>query len=292
MTQTLESLFESPNPKVIAEGFTFAEGPIWHQSGSLFFSDIRESKRYRYDTSTGATKLIAENTSGANGMTLDRSGRLVVCQMGLRRVISVDRDDQSDELVVADSYNGKRLNAPNDVVMRSNGDVYFTNPAGRISGPDADIGYSGVYRVTPQGEIHEVCAGMNLPNGLAFSPDESKLYVSNTRPDPKLLVFEMQSDGTATNQQLIDDMPLVGGSEKNGVPDGLKIDAEGRVFCTGPGGIWVWTAEGMHLGVLEFPEVTTNIAWGDDDLRTMYITGHSAVYTMRTLTPGTRPRFV
>lgn len=127
---------------------------------------------------------------------------------------------------------------------------------------------------------------MNLPNGLAFSPDESLLYVSNTRPDPKLYVFEMQPNGTATNGRVFAEMPLVDKTEKNGVPDGLKVDSQGRIFCTGPGGIWIWEADGTHIGILEFPEITTNIAWGDHDLKTMFVTCHTTVYSLRTTTPG------
>ena len=127
---------------------------------------------------------------------------------------------------------------------------------------------------------------MNLPNGLAFSPDESKLYISNTRPDPKIYVFDMQPDGTAKNQQVFAEMSLVDGAESDGVPDGLKVDSAGRVFCTGPGGIWIWNPDATLIGVLEFPEITTNIAWGGVDLKTMFVTGHTSIYSLRVTTPG------
>jgi len=283
ITTTIESLFESNDRITIASGFTFAEGPVWTPSGELYFSDIRESKRFRLNLESNNLVLIAENTHGGNGMTIDSNGRLLVCQMGKRRVIAIHGDSES---IVSDNYKGSRLNAPNDVVPRSDGSLFFTNPEGRISGDDADIGYSGVYRVTPDGQTTEVCAGMNLPNGLAFSPDESLLYVSNTRPDPKLYVFDMQPDGTAHNKREFAEMPLINDTEKNGVPDGLKVDSAGRIFCTGPGGIWIWEPDGTHLGVLEFPEVTTNLAWGGTDLRTMYVTTHAAVYSLRVTTPG------
>ena len=121
---------------------------------------------------------------------------------------------------------------------------------------------------------------------LAFSPDESLLYVSNTRPDPKLNVFDLQPDGTAINKRVFAEMPLVEELEKNGVPDGLKVDSEGRVFCTGPGGIWIWEPDGERVGVLAFPEVTTNIAWGGSDWRTMFVTGHTSIYSLQPTTPG------
>jgi gluconolactonase len=283
VSENLNSLFESLEPQVLATGFVFAEGPVWHPSGHLYFSDIRDSKRYRVDTRTRTVELLVENTFGANGMTFNSNDELVYCQTGKRRVAAVSG---TLEIVVADSFDGKKLNAPNDIVPHSDGSLYFTNPEGRISGDDAEIGYSGVYRVATNGEVVEVCAGMNLPNGLAFSPDESMLYVSNTRPDPKMYVFDMQADGTAGNQRVFAEMPLVNDSEKNGVPDGMKVDSAGRVYCTGPGGVWIWEPDGALVGVLTFPEVTTNIAWGGDDLRTMFVTGHTSVYSLRTTTPG------
>ena len=283
MSENLNSLFESLETQVLATGLVFAEGPVWHPSGHLYFSDIRDSKRYRVDTRAKAVELVTENTFGSNGMTFNSNGELVYCQTGKRRVAAVSG---TEETVVADSFDGKKLNAPNDIVSHSDGSLYFTNPVGRISGDDAEIGYSGVYRVAANGVVVEVCAEMNLPNGLAFSPDESMLYVSNTRPDPKMYVFDMQADGTTSTQRVFAEMPLVDDSEKNGVPDGMKVDSAGRVYCTGPGGVWIWEPDGELAGVLKFLEVTTNIAWGGDDLRTMFITGHTSVYSLRTTTPG------
>lgn len=283
MATRIESLFESTEPNLLATEFKFAEGPVWHPSGHLYFSDIRESKRCRMDENTSRIELLAEQTSGGNGMTFDLTGRLVVCQPGRRQVIIVS---DSEDQVLTDRFEGKKLNAPNDIVGHSDGSLYFTNPEGRITGDEAEIGYSGVYRISSSGKTSEVCAGMNLPNGLAFSPDESLLYVSNTRPDPKLNVFDLQPDGTAINKRVFAEMPLVEELEKDGVPDGLKVDSEGRVFCTGPGGIWIWEPDGERVGVLAFPEVTTNIAWGGSDWRTMFVTGHTSIYSLQPTTPG------
>jgi len=284
MSQAFDSIFESTIPTKLADGFVFAEGPVWHPDNLLYFSDIRDHKRYLLNLASDDLKLIAEDTDGANGMTFNADGELVYCHMGKRRVSKTSRS--GDEIAVATHFAGKLLNAPNDIVPHSDGSLYFTNPQGRISGPDAEIGYSGVYRIGSDGAVTEVCSGMNLPNGLAFSPDESKLYVSNTRPDPKLLVFDMQSDGTAVNGRVIDEMPLRGATEKNGVPDGLKVDSVGRIFVTGPAGIWVWDESEKFVGILEFDEVVTNLAWGGDDLRTMFVTAHSSVYSLRTIEPG------
>lgn len=274
----LDEIFASTAPEQIATGFEFAEGPAWHPSGYLYFVDLRRSQRLRVHIGSGTVEVTAENTNRSNGQVFDHSGRLAVCQSGLRRIIAIN--DDGTETVLADRYQGKRLNAVNDIVVHSDGSLLFTNPQGQLSGPDAEIGYSGVYRIDGDGEVTEVCAGMNLPNGLAFSPDESLLYVSNTRPDPKLYVFDMLPDGTAVNQQVFSEMPLIDGTEKNGVPDGMKVDAAGRVYCTGPGGIWAWEPGGSHIGTLEFPEVTTNIAFGGSDGRSMFVTTHHAVYRL------------
>ncbi len=285
LSDQTDSLFETLEPSVLATGFVFAEGPVWHPSGRLFFSDIRDSKRYQLDIATNTVSLLAENTFGGNGMTFDSEGRLTVCQPGKRRVIAVCIE-QVGETILSDCFEGDRLNAPNDIAPHSDGSLYFTNPEGRIKGDDAEIGYSGVYRISPGGTTTEVCAGMNLPNGLAFSPDESLLYVSNTRPDPKLYVFDMRPDGTAVNRRVFAEMPLTQNSETNGVPDGLKVDSEGRVFCTGPAGLWIWEPDGSRLGILKFPEVVTNLAWGGDDLRTLFVTGHTSVYALRVFSAG------
>ena len=165
MSENLNSLFESLGPQVLATGFVFAEGPVWHPSGHLYFSDIRDSRRYRIETRTGTVELLAENTFGANGMTFNSNKELVYCQVGKRRVAALSG---TKETVIADSFGSKKLNAPNDLVPHSDGSLYFTNPEGQISGDDPEIGYSGVYRVAANGEVTEVCTGMNLPNGLAF----------------------------------------------------------------------------------------------------------------------------
>jgi gluconolactonase len=275
---TLDDIFVSTRPEQIATGFEFAEGPVWHATGHVSFVDLRRSQRLRLAVDTGRLEIMAENTHRTNGQALDANGRLVVCQSGLRRILVIE--DDGSEMVLADRYRGKRLNAVNDIVLRSDGSLYFTNPQGQLSGADAEIGYSGVYRFDYGGELTEVCAGMNLPNGLAFSPDESHLYVSNTRPDPKLYRFDMRPDGTAGDMTVFAVMPLVGGAESNGVPDGMKVDSAGRIYCTGPGGIWAWEPDGRQLGTIVFPEVTTNIAFGGRDGRSMFVTTHHSIFRL------------
>ena len=151
---------------------------------------------------------------------------------------------------------------------------------------EREIGYSGVYRVLPDGEVQEVCSGMNLPNGLAFSPDESKLYVANTRPDPKLLVYDLAPDGTASGEAVFSEIPFNSEGQSGGVPDGLKVDIEGRIYCTGPGGLWIWESNGDHVGVVELPEFPANLNWGGLDNQTIFLTCRTSVYSVRATTPG------
>ncbi len=285
MPSDLSSVIASPDIEHVATGFTFTEGPLWHPDGYLLFNDVREQKSWMVRPGDEAATLLREETGGANGQTLDSQGRVVLCEGGNRRVTRVEADGAIS--VVADSWLDKRLNAVNDIVQKSDGSLYFTNPEGRLDEDEREIGHSGVYRVGPDGTVTEVCRGMNLPNGIGFSPEENLLYVSNTRPDPKLLVYDLQSDGAATNGRLFADLPVDASGPRIGVPDGLKVDMEGRIYCTSAGGCWVFEADGTHLGVIELPEYPANLAWGGPDRRTAYFTCNTTVYSMRMTTPGT-----
>lgn len=284
MPAKLTDLFESLVPEQIATGFTFTEGPLWHPSGTLYFNDIRPQESWKVDLTTGATVLLRCDTGSANGQTFDAGGRLVICEMAGRRVSRAVPDGPFE--TVADQYDGKQLNQPNDIVLKSDGSLYFTNPEGRLANEEREIGYAGVYRVLLDGGVQEVCAGINLPNGLAFSPDESQLYVANTRPDPKLLVYDLAPDGTARGEAVFSEMPFTPEGQSGGVPDGLKVDIDGRIYCTGPGGLWIWEANGDHVGVLELPELPANLNWGGEDNRTVFLTCRTSVYSLRATTPG------
>ena len=184
---------------------------------------------------------------------------------------------------LAEQWDGKRLNRPNDVVCHSDGSIYFTNPGGRVPAEEREIDFSGVHRIAPNGTVTAVVTDTEYPNGLAFSPDESILYVTNTRERMYIAAYDMQPDGTATNGRVFADMSS---DEPDGVPDGMKVDSEGRVYSTGPGGCWVFEPDGTHLGIIRLPEIPANCAWGGEDYRTMFFTARTSVYTLRMRTAG------
>ncbi|MFQ6030805.1 MAG: SMP-30/gluconolactonase/LRE family protein, partial [Dehalococcoidia bacterium] len=188
--------------------------------------------------------------------------------------------------VLAERWEGKRLNRPNDVICRADGSIYFTNPGGRIDPAEREIDFSGVHRIEPDGTVTAVVTDIEYPNGLAFSPDERILYVANTRPEMYIASYDVQSNGTTSNRRVFAEMAS---EEPEGVPDGMKVDSEGRVYCTGPGGCWVFDPVGHHLGTIRLPEVPANCAWGGPDYRTMLFTARTSVYTLRMKTPGVPP---
>jgi len=257
-----------------------AEGPVWWQEGgSLVFSDIGNNRRMKWTPGAGVT-LVQEPTNEANGLTRDLQGRLIACEHLARRVTRQDPDGSIT--VVANNYHSRRLNRPNDVVVQSDGSIYFTDPGlGRI---ESELDYCGVYRVSPDlGTIHVLVWDFVVPNGLAFSPDESILYVNDSRRG-HIRAFEVEPTGLlglATDRvfaTLHDD--------RVGVPDGMKVDVEGNVYCTGPGGIWLFDHAGTHLGTIATGAQTTNVAWGDDDWSTLYFTTWQTLGRIHMKIPG------
>lgn len=301
MTKDLSEVLEPGEPVLVATGFVFTEGPLWHPDGFLYLSDVDAFIHYTVSLPDGAANVIRTDSGGANGATFDIDGRLVMCEQEARRVVRTEPDGSI--IVIADSYLGTRLNRCNDVVGKSDGSLYFTDPDRLLPESERQMGTSAVYRVSPDGGLHQVATDMNHPNGIAFSPDETKLYVSNSRPDPHLHVYDVDADGSLKNGRVFADMPYIPAApgatferrpgdirsavEKGGVPDGLKVDMEGRIYCTGPGGTWVWEAGGAHLGIIRTPEVPANVAWGDSDRRTLYMACRTSLYRLRTRTPGT-----
>jgi len=279
MPETIEDLMESSAVEKLAGGFEFTEGPLWHPDGFYYFVDIRTSRLYRI-TPGGAAEVVRESTGGGNGTTFDLQGRVVMCEMENRRVVRQNADGSNVELLV-DSFEGKRLNRPNDVICRSDDSLWFTDPAGRIPFADRDIP-AAVYRVSPEGTVSLV-AEFELPNGLAFSPDERVLYVANTRATMYINKLELDADGSVIRRSIFADMSS---DETDGVPDGMKVDVEGRVFCTGPGGTWVFAADGTRIGIIRTPEIPANLAFGGPDLRTLFLTARTSVYSLRLKTPG------
>ncbi len=257
-----------------------AEGPVWWQEdGCLVFSDIGHNRRMKWSPGAGVT-LVQEPTNEANGLTRDRQGRLVACEHLARRVTRQDPDGSIT--VVANNYHGRRLNRPNDVVVKSDGSIYFTDPGlGRI---ESELDFCGVYCVSPDlGSIHVLVRDFVVPNGLAFSPDERLLYVNDSRRG-HIRAFDVEPTGLlalATDRVFA---TLQG--DRVGVPDGMKVDVEGNVYCTGPGGIWIFDPHGTHLGTIATGAQTTNVAWGDADWSTLYFTTWSTLGRIRTKIPG------
>jgi gluconolactonase len=261
----------------LGRGYQVAEGPLWWQEeGYLLFSEVRGNRRSKWSPGEGVT-LLQEPTNNANGLTRDLQGRLILCEGGAGRVTRMEADGSLN--ILANSYRGHRFNRPNDVVVKSDGSIYFTDPG--APDPDLELDYSGVYRISPDlSSITLLVRDLVFPNGLAFSPDESILYVTDYRAG-SIRAFDMQPNGTlflATDRvfcQLREARPV--GPDG---PDGMKVDVEGNVYCTGPGGVWIIDASGNHLGTIVTGEQTTNVGWGGDDWKTLFITTFAAVYRM------------
>ena len=279
MADALTSLIESAQPERWATGFVFTEGPLWHPDGFYYFVDIRQNRLHRVFPGK-APELVRDQTGEGNGTTFDLQGRLVICEGGHRRVSRWSSPTQSE--VLMDRWEGKRLNRPNDVVCRSDGSLYFTDPGLRVPFAERELPNAGVYRIKPDGSTSMV-ADCEYPNGLAFSPDERTLYVANTRWTQYIHAFELDAGGEVVRRRIFADMSS---DDKDGVPDGMKVDVEGRIYCTGPGGTWVFTPDGAKLGIIRTPEVPANLAFGGPDLKTLFFTAKTSIYTLRMKVPG------
>ena len=279
MGDDLSKLLETTQAERLATGFLFTEGPLWHPDGFYYFVDIRRSNLHRITPGKPA-ELVRADTGEGNGTTFDLRGRLVICEGGHRRVTRWSADGRSEVLV--DRYEGKRLNRPNDVVCKSDGSLWFTDPGLRVPLAERELSYAGVYRIAADGVV-TLMADCEYPNGLAFSPDERTLYVANTRWTAYIHAFELDAAGTVLRRRIFADMSS---DEPDGVPDGMKVDVEGRVYCTGPGGTWVFAADGRRLGIIRTPEIPANLAFGGPDLKTLFFTARTSIYTLRVTTPG------
>ena len=292
MADALSALLETTQPERLATGFVFTEGPLWHPEGFYYFVDMRQSRLYRVIPGK-APELVRDTTGEGNGTTFDLQGRLVICEGGNRRVTRWPSDGQSE--VLMDRFEGKRLNRPNDVVCQSDGSIYFTDPGLRVPLAERELPYAGVYRIKPDGATSMV-ADCEYPNGLAFSPDERDALrrqhaLDAVHPRASSSTPPAMWCGAASS-------PTCPRTRPEGVPDGMKVDVEGRVYCTGPGGTWVFSPDGAKLGIIRTPEVPANLAFGGPDLKTLFFTAHTSVYTLRmkceaSRIPGTgrgRPR--
>ncbi|WP_216669922.1 SMP-30/gluconolactonase/LRE family protein [Brasilonema sennae] len=273
----------SSNTKLekLADGLKFTEGPLWHPLGFLLFSDIPANTIYKWTTDSKIS-IYRRPAGNPNGNTFDREGRLITAEHE-RRLVRTEKNGQIT--VLAERYQDKRLNSPNDVVVKSDGSIYFTDPPYGISKEKEELGFYGIYRLKPDGTLSLLNKEMVRPNGLAFSPDEKKLYVSDSEKG-HIRVFEVNSDGTLTNTRVFAELT---GPKDKGVPDGMKVDIQGNIYCSGSEGVWVFSPTGQLLGKILVPEVVTNLAWGNKDYKTLYITAGQGVYRIRLLVAGVQP---
>lgn len=282
----------------LAEGYNWSEGPVWDRHGSfLLFSDVPENTVFQWKEGQGAKVFLKPSgytgstprggEPGSNGLVMDPEGRLVLCQHGDRRVARLEADGKFTTL--ADRYEGKRFNSPNDAVFKSNGDLYFTDPSyGLLKGnddPAKELKFNGVYRLSKDGKITLLTDEVAFPNGIGLSPDEKILYVASSDPSKAIwMAYDLKEDGTLGKGRIFADVTELG-KKKKGLPDGFKLDSAGNLFATGPGGVLIFDPDGTHLGTIETGEATANCAWGEDGY-TLYITADMYLGRIRLSTRG------
>ncbi len=281
-TKFLELISRDAKLETVATGFGFTEGPMWDPSGFLYVSDETINKIFRVYPDGKNEEVIA--LGDPDGNTFDRQHRLIDCASVLRAIIEVTPEGKYK--VLADRFEGKRFNSPNDVIVGPDGALYFSDPTlDLVAGEKQEIAFQGVYRLDDKGNVRLLTRDLTQPNGLAFSPDGKKFYVDDSA-QRNIRVYDAAADGTLSNGRIFGEEP---GAKDDGVPDGIKVDKNGNLFVTGPGGIWVWDAKGNHLGTIVTPEQPANLAWGDKDYRTLYITATTSVYRLQTETRGFVP---
>lgn len=277
-----EIIGENTQVEKVVGGFKFTEGPVWHPDGFLLFSDIPENTIYQWQPNQ-EVKVFRRPSGNANGNTLDLQGRLITAEHSNRRVSRTEKDGKI--VTVVSEYNGKSLNSPNDLVVKSDGSIYFTDPPYGIKSEQEELGFYGVYRIAPDGKLTLLVDDFVRPNGIALSPDETKLYVNDSEKG-HIRVFDLKSDGTLENGRIFAELK---DTNKPGVPDGMKVDLQGNIYSTGPGGVWVFSPSGKLLGRIEVPEKVANLAWGNDDDKTLYLTASNSLYKITLKVAGVRP---
>ena len=266
----------------IGTGCVFTEGPIWNAEGDfLLFSDIPANQMKKWSPDSGIT-TFRQPSGKSNGLTYDKQKHLIACEHANRRVSRTEPD--GTVTTIASHYEEKKLNSPNDVVVKSDGNIYFTDPPYGLTAMYGEEGrqeldFQGVYRLSGQ-ELTLLVEDFDRPNGLCFSPDESILYIDDTAR-MHVRAFDVQPDGTLANGRIFAEE-----EGENGVPDGMKVDQQGNVYLTGPDGIWIFDPAGTHLGVIQVPEVTANLGWGGDDWKTLFITATSSIYRIQLKVSG------
>jgi gluconolactonase len=293
----------------LADVFGPAEGPVWNRRGGYLLFSIIPANVIDKWTPDGKVSLFLKPSGftgkdpsdvggetdngramvslvGSNGITLDRQGRVVFCAHGDRAIVRLEKNGR--RTILADKYEGKRLNSPNDLIYKSDGALYFTDPTAGLRNRDTDVKrelpFTGVYLLTG-GTLRLLTKDLSHPNGLAFAPDEKYLYV-NVTTDKKIFRYDVQPDNTVANGKVFVNMTA---DKAPGAPDGMKVDKMGNVYCTGPGGIWIISPEAKHLGSIETPDLATNLAFGDADGKTLFITTRLGLYRIHLKVPGIRP---
>ena len=284
----------------LADGFAWSEGPVWRRSGGyLVFSDVPRNTIYKWQQGSGVTVFLRPagfttpnppgRELGSNGLTFDANDSLVMADHGNRQVARLN-EQEFTKTTLADRFGGKRFNSPNDLVYASNGDLFFTDPPYGLKGLDTDtakeLRHNGVYRLTRSGEITLLTDELTFPNGIALSPDERTLYVANSDASkPVVMAYDLQSGATPLRGRFLFDAGALVAAGKKGVPDGMKVDARGNIFATGPGGVLILSPTGKHLGTIATGQPTANCAFGDDG-STLYITANDQLLRVRTMTKG------
>jgi gluconolactonase len=297
----LELVDEDAELERLGTGFTFTEGPLWNPDGFLLFSDMPGDVRRRWDAENGVTEVANPSNKG-NGMTFDLDGKLIVCEHVTSSVVRMDSDGTgANREVIASHYEDKELNAPNDVVVKSDGAIYFSDPTyGRMPGfgleREQDLDFQGVYRIPPGGGDTQLLADdFGQPNGLCFSADESLLYVNDTEK-AHIRVFDVQPDGTIANSRVLADGIGTGSLEVGDLVDGMKLDERGNIWVTGPGGVCVFDAQGEHIGTVEVPESVGNVNWarppGGPDWNWLFIAASTSVYRIECKVSGNRLHYM
>jgi gluconolactonase len=283
----------------VAGGFQFTEGPVWRPEGLLWFSDVTGNV-VRSVTPTGQVTVLIQKAGGEtnapagsfigpNGMVSDKDGTVLLCQHTNRRIVRVAKD-----MTIApylEKFEGKRFNSPNDLVYRSDGALFFTDPPYGLLKQDADpakeLKFNGVFRYAG-GKVTAIIKDLNLPNGIAISPDEKTLYVDNSDPKKRIWMrYDLAADGSVSNGKVFADVTA---EKEEGVPDGFKVDSQGNLWSSGPAGIWVFSPDGKHLGTIKTPETPANCNWGDDG-KTLYITAITSVYRIKLTVAGEKPLY-